>query len=111
MADSMAAGDLPGPPVQGPGDRHPPSDDTGLPRQHAATPAGKPRARALGIPLGGTPGRWNAITDVPGVEVGYTTLIHGESVRTGVTAIHPRGQTGPAIRWRPGSSPRMATGR
>jgi L-aminopeptidase/D-esterase-like protein len=58
---------------------------------HAATPSGKPRARALGIPFDGTPGRWNAITDVPGVELGYTTLISGGSVRTGVTAIHPRG--------------------
>jgi L-aminopeptidase/D-esterase-like protein len=63
-----------------------------LPTAHAATPAGKPRARSLGIPLDGTPGRWNAITDVPGVQVGYTTLIQGESVRTGVTAIHPRGR-------------------
>jgi L-aminopeptidase/D-esterase-like protein len=71
-----------------------PSQDAGLPREHAATPAGKPRARSLGIPLAGTPGRWNAITDVPGVEVGYTTLIEGESVRTGVTAIHPRGRGG-----------------
>jgi len=61
---------------------------------HAVTPAGKPRARALGIPFGGQPGRWNAITDVPGVEVGYATLIQGESVRTGVTAIHPRGPAG-----------------
>jgi L-aminopeptidase/D-esterase-like protein len=61
------------------------------PDPHHATPAGKPRARSLGIPFDGTPGRWNAITDVPGVEVGYTTLIQGESVRTGVTAIHPRG--------------------
>ena len=61
---------------------------------HAATPAGKPRARAVGIPFGGQPGRWNAITDVPGVEVGYATLIQGESVRTGVTAIHPRGPAG-----------------
>jgi L-aminopeptidase/D-esterase-like protein len=61
---------------------------------HAVTPAGKPRARALGIPFGGQPGRWNAITDVPGVEVGYATLIQGESVRTGVTAIHPRGPDG-----------------
>ena len=58
---------------------------------HAATPAGLPRARALGIPFGGTPGRWNAITDVPGVQAGYATLIRGDSVRTGVTAIHPRG--------------------
>ena len=90
----MAADDLPGQPIQGPGDHHPPSHDAGLPRQHAATPSGKPRARALGISLGGKPGRWNAITDVPGVEVGYATLIQGKSVRTGVTAIHPRGRTG-----------------
>ena len=62
---------------------------------HAATPAGRPRARSLGIPFGGTPGAWNAITDVPGVEVGTVTLIRGESVRTGVTAIHPRGAANP----------------
>jgi L-aminopeptidase/D-esterase-like protein len=68
----------------------------GLPGPHTATPAGKPRARSLGIPFGGTPGRWNAITDVPGVQVGYTTLIQGDSVRTGVTAIHPRGPEGAA---------------
>jgi L-aminopeptidase/D-esterase-like protein len=68
--------------------------DNQLPPAHAATPAGKPRARALGIPFGGEPGRWNAITDVPGVEVGYATVISGDSVRTGVTAIHPRGQAG-----------------
>jgi len=67
-----------------------------LPGPHAATPSGKPRARALGIPFGGTPGRWNAITDVPGVQVGYRTLIEGDSVRTGVTAIHPRGPDGAA---------------
>jgi D-aminopeptidase len=65
-----------------------------LPATHAATPAGKPRARALGIPFGGTPGPWNAITDVPGVEVGYATLISGDATRTGVTAIHPRGRAG-----------------
>jgi L-aminopeptidase/D-esterase-like protein len=59
-----------------------------------ATPSGKPRARSLGIPFGGTPGRWNAITDVPGLEVGYATLIEGSDVRTGVTAIHPRGAGG-----------------
>ncbi len=63
---------------------------------HAATPAGKPRARSLGIPFGGRPGRWNAITDVPGVEAGYATLIQGQSVRTGVTALHPRGRAGAA---------------
>jgi D-aminopeptidase len=58
------------------------------------TPAGKPRARALGIPFSGDTGRWNAITDVPGVEVGYSTLIEGGGVRTGVTAIHPRSAAG-----------------
>jgi D-aminopeptidase len=63
-------------------------------RPHVATPSGKPRARSLKIGFGGTPGRWNAITDVPGVEVGYRTLIAGESVRTGVTALHPRGRAG-----------------
>jgi D-aminopeptidase len=62
---------------------------------HLATPAGKPRARALGLRYRGTPGRFNAITDVPGVEVGYETLIAGDSVRTGVTAIHPRGKDNP----------------
>src|SRR5438045_8700289 len=58
-------------------------------------------ARDLGVPFEGTPGKLNAITDVPGVEVGYTTLISGEGklqlgkgpVRTGVTAILPRGQS------------------
>ncbi len=61
------------------------------PDPYRTTPAGKPRARALGIPFGGRPGRWNAITDVPGIEVGYVTRIEGDAVRTGVTAIHPRG--------------------
>jgi D-aminopeptidase len=64
---------------------------TGLPAEHRATPAGKPRARALGLPFAGRPGRWNAVTDVPGIEVGYVTLIEGDQVRTGVTALHPRG--------------------
>lgn len=50
------------------------------------------RARDLGISTGVlTPGKWNAITDVPGVKVGQTTLIQGDSVRTGVTAIIPHG--------------------
>lgn len=65
---------------------------------HLATPSGKPRARSFGIPFDGVPGPNNAITDVPGVAVGYTTLIEGEGalevgkgpVRTGVTAILPR---------------------
>jgi len=59
------------------------------------TPTGKPRARALGIPFAGIVGANNAITDVPGVEVGYATLIEGDNVRTGVTAIHPRGRANP----------------
>jgi L-aminopeptidase/D-esterase-like protein len=55
--------------------------------------AAPPRARDLGIPFEwGVPGRWNAITDVPGVEVGQLTLIQGEGVRTGVTAVLPRGR-------------------
>ena len=54
------------------------------------TPSGKPRARGLGIPFAGTPGKFNAITDVPGVSVGYATLIEGQDARTGVTAILPR---------------------
>ena len=61
---------------------------------YQVTPGGKPRARALGIPFGGQPGPLNAITDVPGVEVGYVTLIEGAGVRTGVTALHPRGRDG-----------------
>lgn len=58
----------------------------------------RPRARDLGLPLAGTPGPYNAITDVPGVEVGFTTLItpaarHGDvQICTGVTAILPRGK-------------------
>lgn len=59
-----------------------------------------PRARDLGIPLEGTPGKFNAITDVDGVLVGHTTLIAGDGalevgrgpVRTGVTAVLPRGR-------------------
>lgn len=66
------------------------------------TPAGKRRARALGIPFAGRPGAFNAITDVPGVEVGYSSLIAGDEprvigqgpIRTGVTAILPRGREG-----------------
>jgi D-aminopeptidase len=55
----------------------------------------KPRARELGIAFDGTPGQLNAITDVAPVAVGYTTLIEGaveHAVRTGVTAILPRGR-------------------
>jgi L-aminopeptidase/D-esterase-like protein len=60
----------------------------------------QPRARDLGVPFDGTPGPLDAITDVAGVEVGFKTLISGEGrlvvgkgpVRTGVTAIFPRGK-------------------
>ncbi|MFW6721672.1 P1 family peptidase [Streptomyces sp. MAR4 CNY-716] len=52
------------------------------------------RARDSGIPLTGEPGEWNAITDVPGVQVGYVTLVEGDDVRTGVTALLPRGRDG-----------------
>ena len=64
-------------------------------------PAQEPtRARDLGVPFDGKPGPYNAITDVPGVEVGHTTLITGKGklivgkgpVRTGVTAVMPRGR-------------------
>ncbi len=66
----------------------------------AMPPQSKPRARDLGVPFHGTPGPANAITDVAGVEVGHTTLISGSGklvvgkgpVRTGVTAILPRGK-------------------
>jgi len=55
--------------------------------------AAEPRARDLGIPFDfGSPGRLNAITDVAGVEVGHVTLIEGDAVRTGVTAVLPRGK-------------------
>ena len=52
----------------------------------------KPRARDLGIPFEGRTGKYNSITDVQGVTVGYATVIEGESARTGVTILHPRGQ-------------------
>ena len=54
--------------------------------------AQKPRARDLGLDPGVfPPGKYNAITDVAGVKVGHVTLIEGENVRTGVTAILPHG--------------------
>jgi L-aminopeptidase/D-esterase-like protein len=67
----------------------------------SADAADKARARSLGIPFDGTPGPLDAITDVTGVEVGFATLIEGEGkleigkgpVRTGVTAILPRGKS------------------
>lgn len=67
----------------------------------------KERARELGMPLEGIPGKYNAITDVPGVEVGFSTVILGESTadtnkdsefaRTGVTCILPRGHRKSAV--------------
>jgi L-aminopeptidase/D-esterase-like protein len=65
----------------------------------ADPPALKPRARDLGVPFDGTPGPLNAITDVDGVLVGQTTLVSGSGrlvvgqgpIRTGVTAVLPRG--------------------
>lgn len=67
---------------------------------YARTPTGKLRARSLSIPFRGTPGPLNSITDVAGVEVGHRTIVRGDGalvvgegpVRTGVTAIHPRGR-------------------
>src|SRR5438105_8048496 len=69
----------------------------------AQTTPTRPRARDLGLAtqIGGTTGALDAITDVPGVEVGQTTLISGSGklvvgqgpVRTGVTVVHPRGKT------------------
>jgi D-aminopeptidase len=69
-----------------------------LPEAHRATPSSRLRARGLGLSFEGEPGPLNAITDIAGVSVGYSTLIEGEGplvvgqgpVRTGVTAILPR---------------------
>jgi len=69
---------------------------------HAYVASSVKRARDLGVPFDGLPGELNAITDVPGLEVGQSTLIEGEGklvvgkgpVRTGVTAILPLGKTG-----------------
>lgn len=59
----------------------------------------EPRARGLGVPFEGTPGPLNAITDVAGVEVGHSTIISADgvapAVRTGVTAVLPRGKRAP----------------
>jgi D-aminopeptidase len=75
-------------------------DSVSQPEPWKATPAGKIRARGLGLPFDGRPGPFNAITDVSGVEVGYSTIVRGHGplvvgegpVRTGVTAILPRGR-------------------
>ncbi|WP_341350998.1 amino acid permease [Nocardioides convexus] len=83
-----------------PGESRPRRDRQGdlMPLDHPL----RKRARDHGLPLDGEPGAWNAITDVPGVEVGYTTLVEGSGaldeghgpVRTGVTAILPLGREG-----------------
>src|SRR5579863_6076928 len=70
------------------------------PAQNSLFAQNKARARDLGVPFEGTPGPLNAIVDVPGVEVGHRTLISGDGklqvgagpVRTGVTAVWPRGK-------------------
>jgi len=74
-----------------------------LAAQSPQPPGMKPRARDLALPIGGTAGPLDAITDVAGVEVGHTTLIAGSGklvvgtgpIRTGVTVIHPRGRANP----------------
>ena len=71
------------------------------PAHAQGAPPARPRARDLGVPFDGTPGPLNAITDVAGVTVGHSTIIRGQGklvvgqgpVRTGVTAIFPRGAT------------------
>jgi len=71
-----------------------------LAQNFSAVGSPEPRARDLGVPFDGTPGPFNAITDVAGVAVGFKTIIAGEGklvvgkgpVRTGVTAIFPRGK-------------------
>ena len=75
---------------------------SGVTSAQTHTVDGRPRARGLGLPLRGQPGPLNALTDVPGIEVGEVTLIEGDGplevgrgpVRTGVTAILPRGRAG-----------------
>jgi hypothetical protein len=78
-----------------------PADDGGCPAVCPATDDGGVQARDLGVPFVGTPGPFNAITDVPGVLVGHATQICGtgllSSIRTGVTAILPRGIGGAPV--------------
>jgi D-aminopeptidase len=81
-----------------PGDPTAPAAE--MPSAWWQTPAGRTRARGWGLALPGTPGPLNAITDIAGIEVGYATLVEGDGplvvgagpVRTGVTAILPRGR-------------------
>jgi len=73
----------------------------GTPRAEGAATGGAGRARGLGVPFEGTPGPSNAITDVPGVEVGQITHVSGDGplkvgtgpIRTGVTVVLPRGRS------------------
>ena len=74
-----------------------------IPLGAQGTAPAKRRARELGLPIGGTAGPLDAITDVAGVEVGHATLISGSGklvvgkgpIRTGVTVVHPRGKANP----------------
>lgn len=78
------------------------ADSESLPEAWRRTPRGRLRGRGLGLAFPGTPGPCNAITDVPGLTLGTATLISGSGplhvgqgpVRTGVTAILPRGRAG-----------------
>lgn len=61
-----------------------------MPNTLSAQTSERPRAKDLGVLVGKfTPGRLNAITDVPGVRVGHATVVRGDSIRTGVTVIFP----------------------
>ena len=90
-----------------------------LPEARSADAVPRVRARDLGVPFDGTPGPLNAITDVAGVAVGHTTLISGSGklvvgkgpVRTGVTAILPRGLDPSNASPSPAGSRRTATAR
>jgi hypothetical protein len=99
--------EAPGPPVNR-GSRHVPTRVAALCAAVTVTStaaAQKPRARDLGVRFDGQPGALNAITDVPGVRVGHTTLVRGEGalrpgagpVRTGVTVVFPRGDGGDPV--------------
>ena len=76
-----------------PQDRYISRDPPERPMTHdpaATAPCGKPRARGLGLPFAAPTGPLNAVTDVPGLTVGFATRIEGDEVRTGVTAVLPR---------------------
>src|SRR4030095_9797560 len=69
-----------------------PTAETGSSTQSPAAPPARPRVRDVGLKIGILPtGSLNALTDVPGDLVGHTTLVRGDNIRTGVTAILPHG--------------------